>query len=62
MSTPETPTQFDFIAVCQRLHAAQLEAETPEEREAADHELSHFLRMNAQGRAAEWFTSRGKQE
>jgi hypothetical protein len=42
----------------ERLHAAQLEAKTPEDRDAADHALSHFLRMNANGRLQEYFANR----
>lgn len=48
------PGQSEFIAICQRLHDAQLAAVTPEEREAADADFSHFLRMNAAGRLQEW--------
>ncbi len=52
------PSQGDFIRIMQRLHAAQLKAETPDAREAADEEMSHFLRMNAAGRLDEWLASR----
>lgn len=52
----------DFIAICQRLHDAQLAASTPEEREAADADFSHFLRMNAAGRLSEWIASHPEPE
>ena len=55
--TDERPSQPEFIAICQRLHAAQLSAETPEAREAADADLGHFLRMSAVGRLQEWYAS-----
>ncbi len=58
MSEFTSPSQADFIAICQRLHAAQRAASTPDEREAADEEFSHFLRMNAAGRLDEWLASR----
>jgi len=57
MSDPERPGQSEFIVTLQRLHAAQLAAATPEAREAADADLGHFLRMNAAGRAQEWYDS-----
>lgn len=53
----ERDTHQDFIATCQRLHAAQLSAQTPEEREAADADFGHFLRMSAAGRLDEWYAS-----
>lgn len=59
MSARELPAQSDFIQAAQRLHAAQLAATTPDEREAADADFSHFLRMSAAGRLQEWFASRG---
>lgn len=49
-----------FVAACERLHAAQLAAKTPDEREAADADLSHLLRMNAAGRLDEWYASHGE--
>jgi hypothetical protein len=60
MSEPERPGQSEFILTAQRLHAAQLAATTPEEREAADHDLSHFIRMSAAGRLQEWYASHGE--
>lgn len=59
MSEPERPGQSEFILAAQRLHAAQIAAATPDEREAADADLSHFLRMAAAGRLQEWCNSRG---
>lgn len=59
MSTPERPGLSDFIRTMQQLHAAQLSAETPEAREAADADLGHFLRMSSAGRLHEWYASRG---
>jgi len=56
------PNQSDFIRTLQVLHAAQLEAASPEARDAADHELSHFLRLSALGRVQEFYASRGSRE
>lgn len=50
--------QIDMIAAYQRLLAAQRDAETGEERQAADDDLAHFLRMLAAGRIQEWFANR----
>ena len=61
MSQPERLGQSDFILICQRLHAAQIAAGTPDERDAADHELTMFLRYAGEGRLQEWVTSRGEQ-
>lgn len=58
MSEMTRPSQSDFIRECQRLHAAQLAAGTPEERDAADADMSLFLRYNAAGRLQEYFESR----
>lgn len=58
MSDPERPGQSPFLLAAQRLHAAQLAASTPEEREAADADLSHLLRMQAVERFEEWWASR----
>lgn len=56
MSDLEQPTSF--IAICERLHGQQLAAKTADEREAADAEFGHFLRMSAAGRLDEWLASR----
>lgn len=58
MSDLERLGQSDFIGICQQLHAAQLAATSDDEREAADADLSHFLRMSAAGRLQEWIASR----
>lgn len=52
------PTQSDFIRVLMVLNERQTTATTPEEREEADHELKHALRMNAAGRFHEYLASR----
>lgn len=59
MSEPTRPGQSDLIRTLMQLNAAQASAKvgTPE-REDADHELAHFLRLNAQGRAEEFYASR----
>lgn len=60
MSDLSRPSQSDFIREMQRLHAAQLAAGTDETaREAADADLSHFLRMASMGRLSEYFASHG---
>lgn len=59
MSEMERPGQSDFIAIYQRLLDAQMAASTPEERESADADFSHFLRMNAAGRLDEWIAGHG---
>lgn len=61
MSDPTRPGQSDFIRTLLQLNAAQAAAKvgTPE-REDADHELEHFLRLNGEGRAAEFYNSRRK--
>jgi hypothetical protein len=61
MSEPERIGQSSFIAICSRLSAAQRSATTPEERDAADHEMAHFLKMNGAGRLQEWIDSRREQ-
>jgi len=55
---PEAPEPSAFVREVQKLHLRQLEARTPEDRDAADHELSHLLRMNAAGRLDEYFANR----
>lgn len=47
-----------YVLELKRLHAAQQAARTPDEREAADHDLAHLFRMNAAGRLDEYFGSR----
>lgn len=59
MTQPERLSQSDYIRTLQRLHAAQLVAATPEERDAADADLSHFLRMAGMGRLPEWYAAHG---
>ncbi len=46
-----------FMRASIRLHRAQLDARTPQEREAADASLSHLLRMAGAGRFDEWQAS-----
>jgi hypothetical protein len=58
MSSPQRPEQSDFIAEAQRLTNAVINAADGSDREFAEHELAMFLRLNAQGRLAEWFASR----
>lgn len=48
----------EMLAAYQRLLEAQRTAQTPEDREAADDDLTHYLRMMAAGRLPEWFASR----
>lgn len=48
----------DYVLELQRLHRAQLEAETVEDREHADHDVAHLMRLHAQGRDREWFDAR----
>ena len=55
------PGQSDFIRELLRLNSAQVTASTPDEREAADDDLAHFLRLNGQGRLQEWFDSKAAQ-
>ena len=61
MSEMEPIQHTGFISEAQRLTTAVLEAKPGSDREFAEHELSTFLRLNAQGRLAEWFASRGEQ-
>jgi hypothetical protein len=42
----------------QRLHQAQLAAETDEDRESADADMQHLLRMNSAGRLQEYMAAR----
>lgn len=58
MTESEKPSQSDFIRECERLHKAQLAAQTAEELEVADHDMGLFLRYHASGRLQEWFASR----
>lgn len=55
MSDLTRPGQASFIAEARRLLNAIEAAKEPEAREAAEHDLSHFLRMNAAGRLPEYF-------
>ena len=57
MTDATRPGQSDFIRIAQQLLAA-IETAQGEDREAAKHELQHFLRMNGAGRLQEWITSR----
>lgn len=50
-----------FVREVQTLHARQLNAITIEDRESADADLSHLLRMHAWGRIEEYFASREDQ-
>lgn len=47
-----------FEQEARRLHDARMAAKTPEERESADHELAHLMRMNAAGRLEEYLGNR----
>lgn len=47
-----------FVLELQRLHQAQLDAETAEDREQADHDVAHLMRLHTQGRDREWFDAR----
>ena len=61
MSDLTKPAQSDFIREMQRLHEAHraaLQGGDPETIQDAADELALFLRMHAQGRAAEWLASR----
>ena len=61
MKPPRLPTDPEpsaFLREVQKLHLRQLEARTEDERDAADHDLSHLLRMNAAGRLDEYFANR----
>lgn len=60
MSEPTPPSQSDFLREMERLHRAQLGAQTAEEREAADDAMTHFLRMNGSGRLQEYFANRAE--
>lgn len=54
-------SQVEMIAEYQRLLKAQSAARESKDQDAidaADHDLSHFLRMNAHGRLQEYFASR----
>lgn len=57
---PADPSRF--VLEVQRLHRAQLAAETPDDRAAADDRLTHLLRMNAVGRLAEYFANRDAED
>lgn len=52
----------DALQEMHRLHKAQIAATTDEERDAADHDFAHFLRMNAAGRLQEYFANRAERE
>lgn len=55
----------DFIREMQRLHDAQraaIQSRDVEAIEHAAHEMTVFLRLNAQGRVADWFASRSTRE
>lgn len=58
VSEPEPIQHSGFIAEAQRLTNAVINANEGTDREFAEHELATFLRLNAQGRLAEWFASR----
>lgn len=59
MSDFQKPTQIDMIAAYKALNEAQLAArDGTEERDAADHEMRHFLRLLGMGRIQEWFAAR----
>ena len=52
---------FDKIALAttyRQLLDAQLTAQSDDDRQAADDDLAHFIRMLAAGRIQEWFASR----
>lgn len=52
-------TQSDFIQEAKRLlDAVSAAPRGSEDREHAEHDLRHFLRMNATGRLAEYFATR----
>jgi len=61
MTTRDDTSSPTFVVICQRLHAAQLSARTPAQREAADADLGHLLRMSAAGRFQEWVDSHPEQ-
>lgn len=49
-------TQIDYLLEWKRLLEAITAAkDDPEARDLAEHDLAMFLRLNAQGRLAEWF-------
>lgn len=49
-----------FLRELLRLNAAQLHATTSEDREVADHDLAHCLRMASMGRLEEYFAARAQ--
>lgn len=50
--------ESEFMREIQRLHKAQVFAQSAEERQAANDDMAHLLRMNAAGRLDEYFASR----
>jgi hypothetical protein len=61
MSEFQRAVGVDILREYQRLLAAQQsahDAHDEEAIEAADHDMSHFLRMNAAGRMQEYMASR----
>lgn len=56
-------SQVEMIAEYQRLLKAQADAHASKDAEAidaADHDLAHFIRMNAANRLQEYFASRSE--
>lgn len=65
MSDPVRPSQSDFVRELQRLNqilVAAMRSKDPEAIDAAEHDISQFLRLNSLGRAAEWFARQQEQE
>jgi hypothetical protein len=63
MSVFAKPAQTDFIEECHRLIRVIGETKRGSAaREHAEHDLKHFLRMNEQGRLAEYFASRRRED
>lgn len=58
MSEMTSPSQSDFLRECQRLHLAQLNATTADEREQADADMKRFLILNARGELGTWFDAK----
>lgn len=58
MSDFERVSQPELIAAYRKLIEARASCKTDEEREAAQYELTQFIKYLAAGRLQEWFSSR----
>lgn len=55
------PSDSGFVAECQRLLQARLNAQSPAEKEDAEWALTFLFQMHRQGRLEEYFANRQEQ-